>query len=419
MRTYLRSTHHLVARSLFGWVIALLAASAANLHVQTPPVWPLQARCPAPPATVVGASLLDETGQLAGTARAEDVMAWKRTLYAPRPPAARAAWLHLWLGEVELGQNHAPDQALWHFRSAERLCSLADRAKSPQDTKSAGRARTKEQGGGGLAHKVDRCRGLAAYDTAVALYCAGAYSESAAAFHRLLVARPAARGFERRRAALWYRHAGACAGYHAERAAQGIPEPERLDPLCGAAGLAVCLRGLDMPYRQPRVVAACQPTGEGNSLRDLVDACPKLGIAGHTVTADDAGLKALPKPLVAYVEHDHFIAVVGANATGVTYVCSDCGRWPGGPVSLTWRQWRALEPGVYLAVAKAGSATDRALARLPAAPGAAAGITRSEEPRPLQVASASLSHLHLWGAEQSATLSALLREWVGPETPAG
>jgi len=110
----------------------------------------------------------------------------------------------------------------------------------------------------------------------------------------------------------------------------GIPEPARLDPLCGAAGLAVCLRGLGLPYDRPRVVAACRPTGEGSSLRDLVDACPKLGASGRPVTADDRGLKALPKPLVVHVEHDHFIAVVRADARGVGYVCSDCGCWPGG-----------------------------------------------------------------------------------------
>ena len=115
---------------------------------------------------------------------------------------------------------------------------------------------SQEQGSEGLAARVDQCRGLAAYDTAVARYYAGAYRESAAAFHRLLVGRPAVVGFEGRRCALWYRHAGAHEGYHAERAKLGIPEPGRLDPLCGAAGLAVCLRGLGLPYDRRRVLAA-------------------------------------------------------------------------------------------------------------------------------------------------------------------
>ena len=59
---------------------------------------------------------------------------------------------------------------------------------------------------------------------------------------------------------------------------------------------------------------------------------------------------ALPKPLVAYVEHDHFVSVVRADQRGVSYLCSDCGPWPGGRVDLTWRQWHLLEGGLYAAV---------------------------------------------------------------------
>lgn len=62
--------------------------------------------------------------------------------------------------------------------------------------------------------------GLAAYDAAIALFVEGAYQEAQTAFHHLLTARHGLHGFDRRTCALFLRHAGACAGYHAERGAE-------------------------------------------------------------------------------------------------------------------------------------------------------------------------------------------------------
>lgn len=100
-------------------------------------------------------------------------------------------------------------------------------------------------------------------------------------------------------------------------------------------------------------------TGRGSNLRDVLNAAKKLGVVARPVTADDRGLIALPKPLVAYVEHDHYIAVVRADKRGVSYLCSDCGPWPGGRVDLTWKQWHALDPVLYVAITKPGLASDR------------------------------------------------------------
>src|SRR6185437_1760279 len=96
----------------------------------------------------------------------------------------------------------------------------------------------------------------------------------------------------------------------------------------------------------------------------------------------------------------------------------DCGRWPGGEVTLTWKQWRALEPGAYLSVARAGSGTARVLSELPAAAGSA-GSSVPTGPRLLQVASAALTHLHLWGLERDASLFALLKGHVFAYAPQG
>jgi len=67
----------------------------------------------------------------------------------------------------------------------------------------------------------------------------------------------------------------------------------------------------------------------------------------------------MPLPAVAYVEHDHFVAVVRADRSGVAYLCSDCGPWPGGRVDLTWKQWHALTPSAYAVVTRQDSASDR------------------------------------------------------------
>ena len=110
-------------------------------------------------------------------------------------------------------------------------------------------------------------------------------------------------------------------------------------------------------------------------MSDLVDGGKRLGVVIRPVRADDRGLRSLPKPAVAYVEQDHFVAVVRADRRGVSYLCSDCGAWPGGRVDLTWKQWHALNPGVYATVTKAGSAWDRALAGLPTSSAQGRGAT--------------------------------------------
>jgi len=282
--------------------------------------------------TLRAGTLLDEIGHLALPVTAAQVAGWKSEIRTTHTAPGRAAWLHLWLGEWELAHNEQPFRARWYFRQAQKE-----------------------------ANPSDPCAGLAAYDSAVALFYAGDYQDAGDAFRHLLVASHQLCGYPPKDCALWMRRAGAAAGYHAERAVMGIPEPPRFDPLCGAAALAACLRSLSLPYSKAVVLRACRVTGEGSILPDILRAGPKLGVAIRAVSADDSGLMALPKPLIAHVEHDHFVVVMGAGKTGVRYLCSDCGSWPGGEVRLTWKQWRALNPDVYATVSRPGSRWDDAL----------------------------------------------------------
>lgn len=309
------------------------------------------------PPVPVSLSLLDEVGLQARPVSDAQVYAWKQEVKQPDADTKRLAWLHLWLGEYEMAHNQHPKLARWHFRAA--IC--LDRMAAPSNLSISVRTGAKNflpfssQSGASPS-------GLATYDAAVALFYEGAYADAGEAFHHLLASHIPTSGYSPSRCALWSRRANACASYHAERSDLGIPEPPRLDPLCGAAALAACLRSLHLPYDRKTLLASCRVTGEGSTLQDIVNSGSKLGVSIRAVSADERGFLALPKPLIAHVEHDHFLVVTKASSAGITYLCSDCGPWPGGEVTLTWRQWRTLSPGIYAAVTKPQSAWTATLA---------------------------------------------------------
>ncbi len=300
------------------------------------------AAAPTPRAamTLPRLTLLNEAGTLSRTVSAAEIAGWRRQLQRGDLSAGIAARLHLWLGEVEIARNREPERALEQFRLAQRL----------------------------VAHDSP-IYGCAAYDRAMTLYFEGAFDLATPAFHDLLRSGRRLRGYPITSAALWYRHAGACAGYHAKHAKLGITEPSRLDPLCGVASLAACLRANQRPYDRHTLLAHCRMTGLGNNMQDLVDCAKRLGMSAQMVRADDEGLKALPMPVVAYVELDHFVAVTRADSDGVSYLCSDCGAWPGGRRDLTWKQWRAMDCNLYIAVTRPGSIEDHAMGLLSPAGG--------------------------------------------------
>ena len=311
----------LVSGRIFSACLLMLLLSFSLAHSQAAPK-------PRPDEQ----SLLDTAGNLVRAVPAAEVAAWKQALHNPRTEKTLAAWAHLHLGEWELLANQQPERADFHFAQIRARVSASERVY-----------------------------GLAAFDHAVALEHEGAYKQSTAAFKSLLTDRPALNGLNLRQCAIWYRHSAACATYHAERSAMGIPEPPRLDPHCAAAGLAIALRGLHLPYDKPHVLANIRVTGEGSTMQDVIDAGKKLQVAVHVVQADEEGLRALPMPVIAYVEHDHFIAVTKADKKGVTYYCSDCGAWPGGEVNLSWQQWKGMNAGLYAVVTRPNSLDDRML----------------------------------------------------------
>ncbi len=301
-------------------------------------------------------SLLDNIGHLKGSLAQGQIAQWQNRLRPsanPKLSAIQSARLQLSLGEARLAKDEEPLDAIAHFTSAIQFARAVQVAKSRAVRRHAQSARGKA-----IAEAVIM---TARRDIGFGLFYSGQYAQSAATLHTLLTSHKSLLGVDRRETALFLRHASACAGYHAERSKMGITEPLRLDPLCGVEALAACLRGLHLPYDKKAVRPLCRVTGEGSSLADVIQAATKLKLTSIAFQADPIGLQTLNSPLVAFVEHDHFVALTHADVHGVTYLCSDCGLWPGGERKVTWKQWKAMEAGPYLAVCLPSSSAAQAL----------------------------------------------------------
>jgi len=319
-------------------------------------------------------TLLDERGFLRRRVSLAERKAWADEVHHG-VTRGRHARLQILLGEYEIGRRE-PGAAETRFRTAASLSSL----KVPD-------------------------KGLALFDLGISLFRQGKFPQSRDVLFSLL--KSTAFGYDRHQALLLGRHAAACAGYHAEHAALGIPQPQSLDPLCGVSSLAVCLRGRSLPYEKRTVANNIPHNGEGSTMRDLLGSLPRIGLVGRVVFATDKGLQSLPKPVVVHIERDHFVAITKANRNGVTYVCSDCGTWPGGSVHLNWTQWHAMNADEILAVAKPNSPEAVALEHLPSSGQTiTAANSRHARPQKIQMAAAA-----------QRLLSSMVNEVVGQAYP--
>lgn len=80
---------------------------------------------------------------------------------------------------------------------------------------------------------------------------------------------------------------------------------------CGVDALyRICLQ-FDLPILYNQVYAVCKPSKDGNSMADLVKACRSLGLSPTAVRLSYEELVNLDSPCIAFVNGNHFVAVVG------------------------------------------------------------------------------------------------------------
>ncbi|MBS1712976.1 MAG: hypothetical protein JST30_01430 [Armatimonadetes bacterium] len=167
--------------------------------------------------------------------------------------------------------------------------------------------------------------------------------------------------------AIWERKAFACAAYHEEHAKAGIRQPAFSDPMAGAASVAIALDKLGKPYKRSDIEQNVPHTGLGSSLRDIDKGASSFGLRAvpFTLKTPELLIDTLKEnngmPVVVLVERDHYVTAVKADKSGVTYMCTDCGPWPGGELEVTWKQWRLMDPGPYAALSKPDGSLVKAL----------------------------------------------------------
>jgi RHS repeat-associated protein len=237
---------------------------------------------------------------------------WRRSSLAHTEKGALAA---VWLGEWELGRCEQPYDALKQFQLAQKRVIPGSRVWT-----------------------------LAMVDRSITLTRQGRNAEALTSLQAI----------DNRRSLDRYTHARVRElelaarmrkAFKDRNIAEGIPEPsDKLDPFCAEKSLSACLK--QKFHYTFDLRKACRVTGLGSNLADLKVACDRLGVRAYLVKANLVGFKSLPKPLVAFVDHDHFVAVLDSNRDGLNVYCSEC---PGGSKRyITWKQWEALEASAYL-----------------------------------------------------------------------
>lgn len=289
-------------------------------------------------------SLLNDDGLLQTAIPASQYEGWVAELGQlasdPKAEPRRVALLELWAGEYELAAQEEPGKAAERFLRARKLTKPSD-----------------------------PLFGWSVYNTALAFWYDSRWEEAALAFHEALRGHGGRLcGFDRRLAALWLKQSKAHYAEFEALGKLGVPRPSSLDRHCGAASLAVCLEAQGLPHNKESILKNLKVTGRGSSSHEIIEAAKKLGAVAHELIAQsDAALQALPKPLIAYVERDHFVVVESADKEGVTYRCNETkdGKssksWGEGLVSVTWAQWKAMTPGYYVCISRPGSVEDKVL----------------------------------------------------------
>ncbi|HWA84321.1 MAG TPA: cysteine peptidase family C39 domain-containing protein, partial [Fimbriimonadaceae bacterium] len=271
-------------------------------------------------------SLLDDRGKLKEFVPQGQVARWRRDFQTEKPGWNRARH-GVWIAEYEYARESNPTAALRYLDWAE--ASLRDQ---------------------------DELWSQSRIDKALIVFRQGRYQAAADILSNLLRTRRA--GQSAGMASLWLRFAQLRLGYHEEHAKAGIPEVNHMDPDCGLKAVESCLAAEHIPFSEPQLRKDCQVTGYGTGINELKQAFQKYKLNARILRVSNKGLIAIPKPVIAFVEADHFVTLIAADRSGVSYKCPMCSD---ATIHLTWDQWRKMDCETVLSAAKPGSAVDRAI----------------------------------------------------------
>jgi len=100
---------------------------------------------------------------------------------------------------------------------------------------------------------------------------------------------------------------------------------------CGTLSLTYVCRQLGIEASPAKIAELLNDKGTGVSMLDLARAAKSLGLKTEGIRTDFEGLKALAKPIIAFLpESKHFVVVSKADDRGIT--CIDLA----GPITLAW-----------------------------------------------------------------------------------
>jgi len=85
---------------------------------------------------------------------------------------------------------------------------------------------------------------------------------------------------------------------------------------CGPRALLLVCRQLKVRTTLQALTAAAGTSTNGTNLKGMVDAAHAVGLKADGIQADEAALSNLRKPAVAWVDGDHYVAVLSVSDAG-------------------------------------------------------------------------------------------------------
>lgn len=94
----------------------------------------------------------------------------------------------------------------------------------------------------------------------------------------------------------------------------GSVAPASVDSNCGPRALVLAAKRLGIDADVESLTKAAKTDASGTSLQGIIDAARSIGLVAVGQQVDRDALRSLPTPAVAWVDGDHFVAVLAAGS---------------------------------------------------------------------------------------------------------